>query len=101
MTEKALRNARIHPSEVDYINAHGSATPLNDPIETRAIKTVFPRTMRYQYQLANAPITGHLMGSFQRLNVCMKLGNLAPGSSADDQSGGAGREVQDSGLYPS
>lgn len=37
----ALRDANISPSEVEYINAHGSSTPLNDPTETRAIKDVF------------------------------------------------------------
>jgi 3-oxoacyl-[acyl-carrier-protein] synthase II len=37
----ALADAHIAPHEVGYINAHGSSTPLNDPTETRAIKTVF------------------------------------------------------------
>ncbi len=37
----ALENAGITPAEVDYINAHGTSTPLNDIIETRAIKKVF------------------------------------------------------------
>lgn len=35
----ALNDARITPAEVDYVNAHGSSTPLNDPTETAAIKT--------------------------------------------------------------
>ncbi len=61
--EKALRHARINPSEVDYINAHGSATPLNDPIETRAIKTVFQDHARRVSISATKPITGHLMGA--------------------------------------
>jgi 3-oxoacyl-[acyl-carrier-protein] synthase II len=37
----ALRDAHVAPHEVGYINAHGSSTPLNDPTETRAIRTVF------------------------------------------------------------
>ena len=37
----ALATAGIGPADVDYINAHGSSTPLNDPTETLAIKTVF------------------------------------------------------------
>jgi 3-oxoacyl-[acyl-carrier-protein] synthase II len=37
----ALADAHIAPHEVEYVNAHGSSTPLNDPTETRAIKTVF------------------------------------------------------------
>ncbi len=61
--QKALRNARIHPNEVDYINAHGSATPQNDPIETRAIKTVFREHAKRLSISATKPITGHLMGA--------------------------------------
>ena len=61
--EKALRHARMHPTEVDYINAHGSATPLNDPVETRAIKTVFREHARRLAISATKPITGHLMGA--------------------------------------
>ncbi len=61
--EKALRHARINPSEVDYINAHGSATPQNDPIETHAIKTVFREHARRVSISATKPITGHLMGA--------------------------------------
>jgi len=37
----ALKDANLEPSEVQYINAHGSSTPLNDPTETKAIKDVF------------------------------------------------------------
>jgi 3-oxoacyl-[acyl-carrier-protein] synthase II len=61
--QKAFRKARIHPTEVDYINAHGSATPLNDPIETRAIKTVFREHARRLAISATKPVTGHLMGA--------------------------------------
>jgi len=61
--EKALRDARAHPSEVDYINAHGSATPLNDPIETKAIKTVLRDHAKRVAVSATKPITGHLMGA--------------------------------------
>lgn len=37
----AMRDAKVSPHEVQYVNAHGSSTPLNDPTETRAIKDVF------------------------------------------------------------
>lgn len=37
----ALRDAHVSPDEIGYVNAHGSSTPLNDPTETLAIKTVF------------------------------------------------------------
>ena len=61
--EKALRKSRMHPSEIDYINAHGSATPLNDPIETLAIKKVFGAEARRVSISATKPVTGHLMGA--------------------------------------
>ncbi|HEY3861872.1 MAG TPA: beta-ketoacyl-[acyl-carrier-protein] synthase family protein [Verrucomicrobiae bacterium] len=61
--EKALHRARIAPAEVDYINAHGSATPLNDPVETRAIKSVFRDHARQLAISATKPVTGHLMGA--------------------------------------
>jgi len=61
--EKALRQARVNPDEVDYINAHGSATPLNDPIETRSIKQVFKDHSRRLAVSGTKPVTGHLMGA--------------------------------------
>lgn len=38
---RALRKARIPSQDIDYVNAHGTGTPLNDVTETRALKTVF------------------------------------------------------------
>lgn len=61
--DKAIADARILPSEVDYINAHGSGTPLNDPIETKAIKQVFKDHARRLSISATKPIHGHLMGA--------------------------------------
>ena len=58
----ALKKAGITPSEVDYINAHGTSTPLNDVTETRAIKTAFGD---YAYRIpmsSTKSMTGHLIG---------------------------------------
>ena len=59
----ALEDAGIAPYEVDYINAHGTSTPINDPNETRAIKRVFGD---HAYKLAvssTKSMIGHAMGA--------------------------------------
>jgi 3-oxoacyl-[acyl-carrier-protein] synthase II len=59
----SLNDAQIRTTDVQYINSHGSATPLNDPIETRAIKRVFGEHARHLSISATKPITGHMMGA--------------------------------------
>lgn len=59
----ALRDAGIRPEEVDYINAHGTSTELNDKIETQAIKAAFGE---HAYKLAvssTKSMTGHMLGA--------------------------------------
>ncbi len=58
----ALEDAGLTPADVDYINAHGSATPINDPIETLAIKNVFGE-QAYQVPISSTKsMIGHAMG---------------------------------------
>lgn len=59
----ALRNAKINPESVDYINAHGTSTPMGDEIEVKAVKDVFGD---HAYKLAMSSTksaTGHLLGA--------------------------------------
>jgi len=58
----ALEDAKVKPEEVDYINAHGTSTPLNDKTETMAIKKLFGE---HAYKLkisSNKSMIGHLLG---------------------------------------
>jgi len=59
----ALLDANISPHEVDYINAHGTSTPLNDTIETIAIKTVFNEYSKKIPVSSTKSMTGHLLGA--------------------------------------
>jgi 3-oxoacyl-[acyl-carrier-protein] synthase II len=58
----ALKTGNIAPEEVDYINAHGTSTPINDPIETKAIKAVFGEHARKLPVSSTKSMTGHLLG---------------------------------------
>jgi 3-oxoacyl-[acyl-carrier-protein] synthase II len=61
--ERALRAARVDPSEVQYINAHGTATESNDVAEARAIKRVFGPHTRQVAVSSTKPVTGHLLAA--------------------------------------
>jgi 3-oxoacyl-[acyl-carrier-protein] synthase II len=58
----ALRNARINPNEVQYLNAHGTSTPLGDVNETNAIKLAFGDHARNMVVNSTKSMTGHLLG---------------------------------------
>jgi 3-oxoacyl-[acyl-carrier-protein] synthase II len=73
---RALAQAGISPDEVDYINAHGTSTPLNDLNETQAIKLAFGQPAAYRTPCSSTKsYTGHLIGaagSFESI-VCLKV----------------------------
>ena len=59
----ALKDAGVRPEEVDYINAHGTSTPLNDKTETKVIKACFGERARQIPISSTKSMTGHLLGA--------------------------------------
>jgi 3-oxoacyl-[acyl-carrier-protein] synthase II len=62
-TRIALERADIHPEDVDYINAHGTATLLNDRTETNVIKSVFQERAKQIPVSASKSMLGHMLGA--------------------------------------
>ncbi len=72
--QMAINDAGIKPEEIDYINAHGTSTPLNDPTETVAIKTVLGDHARKVKISSTKSMTGHTLGAAAGIEaiVCCK-----------------------------
>ncbi len=78
----ALADAKINIEEIDYINAHGTSTKLNDQIETKAIKTVFGKSINNLSMSSTKSMTGHLLGAAGGIEsiICISsiLNNIVP-----------------------
>ena len=91
--QQALRNAGIKKEDIDYINAHGTSTPLGDIAETNAIKSVFGD---HAYKLnvsSSKSMHGHLLGAAGGLEsvICVKAleeGIIPPTINLDNQDEG-------------
>jgi 3-oxoacyl-[acyl-carrier-protein] synthase II len=75
----ALEDANIALNEVDYINAHGTSTPLNDAAETKAIKKVFGEHAYKLMVSSTKSMTGHLLGGAGGLEAVITVKALETG----------------------
>jgi 3-oxoacyl-[acyl-carrier-protein] synthase II len=72
----ALKNAEVAPDEIDYIVAHGTATPLNDATETRAIKAAYGAHARKVAISSPKSMIGHLVGAAGIASALAGLGAI-------------------------
>jgi 3-oxoacyl-[acyl-carrier-protein] synthase II len=86
---RAMASAGVNPSQIDYINAHGTSTPYNDKFETLAIKQVFGEHARKVAISSTKSMTGHLLGAAGGIEsiICIKTlqtQTIAPTINLDD-----------------
>jgi 3-oxoacyl-[acyl-carrier-protein] synthase II len=78
----ALKDAGLSPSDVSYVNAHGTSTGANDPTETQAIKTALGDAAYRVAVSSTKSMTGHLLGGsggIEAVATCLAIANdLAP-----------------------
>ena len=75
----ALRDAKLQPADIDYINAHGTSTPVGDKTETIAIKGVFGEDARKVAISSTKSMTGHLLGAAGGLEAAIAAMTIKTG----------------------
>ena len=80
--QNAINDAHLNPSDIDYINAHGTSTPAGDIAETEAIKTVFNDSTKDLIVSSTKSMTGHLLGAAGAIEAIFSIlsikNNLCP-----------------------
>ncbi|HET6461960.1 MAG TPA: beta-ketoacyl-ACP synthase II [Syntrophales bacterium] len=75
----ALKDARMKPADIDYINAHGTSTPPNDLYETQAIKKIFGEHASNLLVSSTKSMTGHLLGAAGALEAIISALSIYEG----------------------
>ncbi len=78
--QNALRKARLNPEDIDYVNAHGTSTPLGDVSETRALKDVFDGAVIDTPISSTKSMTGHLIGAAGAVELILCINAIRDGA---------------------
>jgi 3-oxoacyl-[acyl-carrier-protein] synthase II len=77
--QEALKDAKANPDDIDYINAHGTSTMLNDAVETKAIKAVFKGHAKNIAVSSTKSMTGHLLGAAGGIELAASVLTISTG----------------------
>ena len=91
--EAALRRAKLNPEDIDYVNAHGTSTPLGDEIEVNAVKRLFGDAVNDMSMSSTKSAIGHLLGAAGSVEaifsiMAMNQGVAPPTLNLDEPSDG-------------
>lgn len=75
----AINDAKINTSDINYVNAHGTATEINDKVETLAIKQAFGENAKEVYVSSTKSMTGHLLGAAGAVEAIISIKALEDG----------------------